>query len=286
MTYVIREQLAQLEEMTGGYDFATVVARYWQGDVDGDEDLKSRALRWLRGEYTTRTDARRDLGVRSYVDDAGVYDHIKLLARFVRAAGYQGLLVELDELANLYKIPSAVARQSNYEQLLRILNDTLQGSARHLGFVLGGTPEFLMDTRRGLYSYQALQSRLAENAFARDGLVDQSGPVVRLANLTPEDLFVLLTNLRRVLQDDDAMLPDEALTAFMARCQSRVGDAYFRTPRNTVREFVNLLAVLAQNPDAQWETLLDAVEPARDEGPDDGRDDDNLDDDGLDSFQL
>ena len=143
----------------------------------------------------------------------------------------------------------------------------LQGSAAGFGVLMGGTPEFLMDTRRGLYSYEALQSRLAENTFARDGLVDLSGPVIRLSNLTPEDLFVLLTNLRRVVQSDAAEpLPDEALHAFMAHCSERVGDAYFRTPRNTVTAFVNLLAVIEQNPGTDWRSLVGGVEVTEDRG--------------------
>jgi hypothetical protein len=197
---VIRERLAHFEEMTGGFDFAEVIRRYWEGHEAGDEDLKSAALRWLRGEFSTKTDARKALGVRTIVDDASVYDHLKLMSAFVRAAGYKGLLVGLDEMVNLFKLSSAQARNANYEQILRILNDVLQGSAENLGFLLGGTPEFLMNTRRGLYSYEALQSRLAENTFARDGLIDLSGPVIRLASLTPEDLFVLLSNIRAIMQ--------------------------------------------------------------------------------------
>lgn len=183
---IIREKLGRLQEMTGGYDFATVISRYWEGYDADNEDLKSAALRWLRGEYSTRTEARRDLGVRTIVDDANLYDQLKLLAGFAWEAGYQGIVVSLDEMVNLYKLVSSRARQSNYEQILRILNDVLQGSAQHIGFLMGGTPEFLMDTRRGLYSYAALQSRLSENTFARDGMVDLSGPVIRLANLTPK----------------------------------------------------------------------------------------------------
>ena len=261
---IIREKLGRLQEMTGGYDFATVISRYWEGYDADNEDLKSAALRWLRGEYSTRTEARRDLGVRTIVDDANLYDQLKLLAGFAWEAGYQGIVVSLDEMVNLYKLVSSRARQSNYEQILRILNDVLQGSAQHIGFLMGGTPEFLMDTRRGLYSYAALQSRLSENTFARDGMVDLSGPVIRLANLTPEDMFVLLSNIRWVMQGDDAPIPDEALTAFMTHCSSKIGDAYFRTPRNTVKEFVSMLSVLEQNPDADWRILLGAVEPEED----------------------
>ena len=283
---VIRDKLAHLQEMTGGYDFATVIARYWEGFDNGNEDLKTAALRWLRGEYATRTDARRDLGVRTIVDDASVYDQLKLLALFVQGAGYRGLLVSLDEMVNLYKIVNTQARQSNYEQLLRILNDVLQGTARNLGFIMGGTPEFLMDTRRGLYSYQALQSRLAENAFARDGMVDLSGPVVRLANLTPEDMFVLLANIRRVMQDDENAVPDEALAAFMAHCSDRIGDAYFRTPRNTVKEFVNLLSVLDQNPGTQWQSLIGSVDPEEDIGAEANPVTEDGEEDDLASFKL
>ena len=265
---VIRDSLAHLQDLTGGYDFATVISRYWEGfDTDNDE-LKTAALRWLRAEYSTRTDARMALGVRTIVDDASVYDQLKLLSLFVRQAGYQGLVVSLDELVNLYKLTSSRARQSNYEQILRILNDVLQGTARHLGFILGGTPEFLMDTRRGLYSYEALQTRLAENTFALDGLVDLSGPVIRLANLTPEDMFILLTNIRRVMQEDDSALPDEALTAFMSHCSQRIGDAYFRTPRNTVTAFVNMLSILAQNPSVDWRSLIGSVDVADDSADD------------------
>ena len=283
---IILEKLAHLREMTGGFDFATVIARYWEGYDTGDEELKSAALRWLRGEYATRTDARRDLGVRTIVDDASIYDQVKLLSLFVQEAGYRGLLVSLDEMVNLYKIVSSQARQSNYEQLLRILNDVLQGTARNLGFIMGGTPEFLMDTRRGLYSYQALQSRLAENTFARDGMVDLSGPVIRLANLTPEDMFVLLANIRRVMQGNENALPDEALTSFMAHCSNRIGDAYFRTPRNTVKEFVNLLSVLDQNPGVQWQSLIDSVSPEEDTGTEEAGIAEGGEDDDLVSFKL
>lgn len=283
---VIREKLAHLEDLTGGYDFATVVSRYWEGFETGDEELKSAALRWLRAEYSTRTDARNALGVRAIIDDSNVYDQLKLLALFVCAAGYLGLVASLDELVNLYKLTSSRARSANYEQILRILNDVLQGSASHLGFMLGGTPEFLMDTRRGLYSYEALQSRLAENTFARDGLVDMSGPVIRLANLTPEDMYVLLANIRRVMQGEDASLPDDALTAFMTHCSSRIGDAYFRTPRNTVTAFVNLLSVLEQNPDANWRELIGSVDVAEDGGDDMSDITDGSADDELASFRL
>ncbi|MBN8230516.1 ATP-binding protein [Corallococcus macrosporus] len=268
---VIREKLAALSELVGGYDFAEVIAAYWRGHDTGNEALKADAVRWLRGEFSTRTDAKRALGVRSIIDDSDVYDQLKLLARFVRLAGYDGLLVCLDELVNLYKLANTKARASNYEQILRILNDCLQGSAEGLGFLLGGTPEFLTDTRKGLYSYEALQSRLAQNAFAVGGLVDYSSPVLRLANLTPEDLYVLLTKLRHVFSAGEGgarLLPDEGLQGFMSHCSERIGEAYFRTPRSTVTAFINLLSVLEQNPTADWKELLGGISLAVETNPD------------------
>lgn len=268
---VIRAKLEQLSELVNGYDFADVIAAYWRGFEQGNEQLKSDAIRWLRGEFSTRTDARAALGVRTIVDDASVYDQLKLMGRFVRLAGYSGLLVCLDELVNLYKLANAQARNANYEQLLRMLNDSLQGSAVGLGFVLGGTPDFLMDTRRGVYSYEALQSRLAQNTFATNGLVDFSGPVVRLSSLTAEDFYVLLTKIRHVYAAGDTgkyLLPDDAIHQFMTHCANRIGDSFFRTPRTTITAFINLLAVLEQNPGVGWQDLIGSVEVAADHGGD------------------
>jgi hypothetical protein len=268
---VIHQRLAELSELTGGYDFAEVVACYWRGHNAGDEQLKNAALRWLRGEYATRTDARAALGVRTIVDDSTFYDHLKLMARFTRQAGYEGLLVSLDELVNLYKISNTQARNANYEQILRILNDTLQGTAGGLGFLFGGTPEFLTDTRRGLFSYTALESRLKENDYTREGIVDLSGPVLRLSSLSAEDFYVLLTKLRHVYAAGDParyLLPDAGIEAFMGHCMSRIGDAYFRTPRTTITQFVNLLAVLEQNPHVDWRELIGTVTLAREVNPD------------------
>lgn len=266
---VLRQKLDQLTELVNGYDFADVIAAYCRGYEEGNEKLKSDAIRWLRGEFATKTDARQALGVRSIVDDSEVYDQLKLMARFVRLAGFSGLLVGLDELVNLYKLANTQARNANYEQILRILNDSLQGTAVGLGFVLGGTPEFLLDTRRGLYSYPALQSRLAQNTFASDGLVDFSGPVVRLSSLTPEDFYVLLQKIRSVYAFGDAdkfFVPDQGIFSFMEHCSKRIGDTYFRTPRTTITAFINMLAVLDQNPGAAWQDLLGGIEVAADNG--------------------
>ena len=295
---VIRERLEHLSEMVGGYDFAEVISAYWRGFDQGDENLKMNAIRWLRGEFTTRTDARQALGVRTIVDDANVYDQLKLFTQLVTLAGYSGFLICLDELVNLYKLPNTQARKSNYEQILRILNDCLQGSSVGLGFIMGGTPDFLMDTRRGLYSYPALQSRLSENTFAVNGLVDFNNPVLRLGNLSPEDLFVLLGKIRHVFAYGDRdryLLPDEGIKAFMEHCLTRIGEAYFRTPRNTIKAFIDLLSVLDQNKQVSWKDLVSQVNLDREFNPDllptqNGKSDPasgvEVEDDDLASFRL
>lgn len=295
---LIKEKLSSLSELVGGYDFAKVIAAYWRGYNEDNEELKAAAVRYLRGEYSTRTEARNDLDVRTIIDDSSVYDHLKLLARFVVQAGYKGLIVNLDEMVNLYKISNQRSRSANYEQILRILNDCLQGSAEYLGFLLGGTPEFLIDPRKGLYSYEALHSRLAENSFAQiANVVDYTSPVLMLENLHPEELYVLLCNIRNVFAGGDKekyLLPDEALTAFLQHCSNRIGDAYFRTPRNTIKAFTDLLAILAQNPDLKWQTLIEGINVANESAPslvtvknDASSDkDDSNDEDALTAFTL
>lgn len=293
---VIRQRLHELQELPCGYDFAEVIRLYWRGHDTGDDQLRSDSVRWLRGEFSTKTDARAALGVRTFVGDAEFYDQLKLLARFVRLAGYGGLLVVLDEMVNLFKIGSGVSRKNNYERILGILNDCMQGTVEGLGFVLGGTPEFVMDPKKGLYSYGALATRLAENPFAREGLVDFSGPVINLSPLTPEELVVLLQRLRDVHawgDPDKHLIPDEGIHAFVSHCSRQLGDAYFRTPRDSTKAFVGLLDVLEQNPGASWQeqlghTSIDATanpDPRAPEDTDDAPPSDPADDD-LTTFRI
>lgn len=288
---VIKKRLQSLSELVGGYDFADVIAAYWRGHEAGDESLKMNALRWLRGEFSTKTDARNALGVRNIVEDDTIYDFLKLIARFVKLAGYSGFLVCLDELVNLYKMANSRARNSNYEQILRILNDSLQGGSVGMGVLLGGTPDFLLDTRKGLYSYQALQSRLAENRFQKPGLVDFSGPVIKLSSLAPEDLFILLQKLRHVSAagiSADYAVNDDEIKKFMAHCSQKIGDAYFKTPRETVVSFLSLLSLLEQNNGLLFKDILSDVGLSLDNGPDmtpiDPSDDEG--DNELKSFKL
>lgn len=292
---VLRERLASLEEMNGGATFVKVIAAYWDGLEEPTGQLLLEALRWLRGEFTTKSDARNALGVRTFVDDANVLDHLKLFARFARLAGYTGLFVCLDEAANLCEIVNPTARRANQEAFLGILNDCTRGRASGIGFLVCGTPELLDHPRRGLTSHPALRTRLEDNPFAVNGLVDLHGPVIRLAPLGREELFVLLHRVRHVYASGNPakyLIPDEGIEAYRAKCEGRIGDASFRTPRNTVKGLVGMLAVLEQNPGTSWKDLVPQVEIApegedpspdgdKGDGDDGKRDSTSPEDDGL-----
>jgi len=267
----IASKLRPLQGLVGGFDLHTVLLKYFHAYQKGDEDTRQAVIRWLRAEYDTKTEARRDLGVRNIIEDRDFYDYLKLFAAFARIAGCKGLLVCIDEMIVLsHRLSSKQARQANYEAILRILNDCLQGNVEGLEILFGGTDEFLSDKRRGLYSYEALATRLQQNELDRNG-VDLSGPVLVLKSLTPEDLFVLLMRIREVFARGDAskhLMPDEGLAAFIDYSRRRLGEDFFRSPRDTVTRFVGLLHLLEADPSMDWRSALgqaDAVtvEPSK-----------------------
>lgn len=256
----ISQKLSRLQNLVNGYDFAMVLVKYYDGFRTQNDTLKQAALRWLRAEYSSKQQARQELGVRSIIDDDNLYDSIKLLAAFVKLADYKGLLVLIDELAVLsQRLNNSIARNNNYEAILRILNDCLQGQSEGLAFLFAGTDECIEDRRRGLFSYEALATRLAPNRFAQEGRRDLSSPVIKLDGLTPEDCFVLLHNIRKVFAVEDStkyLISDEGIQAYLRNCQDRMGAEYFQTPRDTVKDFVGLLKVLEQNPRDDWKRVL------------------------------
>lgn len=295
---VIYEQLNDLSEYPGGYAFAQVVNKYWTAYETGDDILKNNVLRWLKAEYTTKSDSLRDLGVREFINDSSFFNTLKLYSILVQKAGYSGLLVCMDEMVNLYKISNTISRKSNYEEILSILNNALQGTISHIGFIMSGTPEFLTDGNRGLYSYEALRSRLAENVFSQNlGLIDYNSTVLRLANLTKEELYLLLMNLRNVYAGGDEskyLVPNDALIAYMNHCANRIGDSYFRTPRNTIKGFLDLLSMLEQYPNLKWSDLVEKINVSPDVEPSEvgnmisqqGKMQNNTDEDAFSTFKL
>ena len=258
----INAQLAPLEEMVHGFDFARMLRRYRAAVSEGDEETMSRVTKWIRGEYRTKSEARAELGSSTIISDDDWYDYVKLIARFLVCSGYKGMLVLIDELVNLYKIPNAITRQYNYEKILTMYNDTLQGKAQYLGMIMGGTPASIEDRRRGVFSYEALRSRLAQGRFAREDLKDMLAPIIRLQPLTYEELLVLIEKLMQIHAGYFGWTPtltENDLVDFLKIEFGRVGADTHLTPREVIRDFIELLDILCQNPDANVAELLQSV---------------------------
>lgn len=258
----VNAQLAPLEEMVHGFDFSRMLRRYRAAVSKGDEEAMSRVTKWIRGEYRTKSEARAELGSSTIISDDDWYDYVKLIARFLVCSGYKGMLVLIDELVNLYKIPNAITRQYNYEKILTMYNDTLQGKAQYLGMIMGGTPTSIEDRRRGVFSYEALRSRLAQGRFAREDLKDMLAPIIRLQPLTYEELLVLIEKLMQIHAGYFGWTPsltENDLVDFLKIEFGRVGADTHLTPREVIRDFIELLDILCQNPDANVAELLQSV---------------------------
>lgn len=259
---VVNAQLAPLEEMVHGFDFTRMLRRYRTAASEGDEEAMSRVTKWIRGEYRTKSEARAELGSSTIISDDDWYDYVKLIARFLVCSGYKGMLVLIDELVNLYKIPNAITRQYNYEKILTMYNDTLQGKAQYLGMIMGGTPTSIEDRRRGVFSYEALRSRLAQGRFAREDLKDMLAPIIRLQPLTYEELLVLIEKLMQIHAGYFGWTPtltENDLVDYLKIEFGRVGADTHLTPREVIRDFIELLDILCQNPDANVAELLQSV---------------------------
>lgn len=259
---VVNTQLAPLEEMVHGFDFTRMLRCYRTAVSEGDEEAMSRVTKWIRGEYRTKSEARAELGSSTIISDDDWYDYVKLIARFLVCSGYKGMLVLIDELVNLYKIPNAITRQYNYEKILTMYNDTLQGKAQYLGMIMGGTPTSIEDRRRGVFSYEALRSRLAQGRFAREDLKDMLAPIIRLQPLTYEELLVLIEKLMQIHAGYFGWTPtltENDLVDFLKIEFDRVGADTHLTPREVIRDFIELLDILCQNPDANVAELLQSV---------------------------
>lgn len=248
-----------VSELVHGFEFARLLSAYYHAYVDGDDGTKAQVVRWFRAEYATKREAKEALGVGVIITDDDWYDYLKLFAAFFRMAGYTGMLILIDELVNLYKIPNAVTRQYNYEKLLAMYNDALQGRAKHLGILMGATPQAMEDKRRGVYSYEALRSRLSEGRFSRPGARDLLAPVIRLEPLTAEEMLVLcekLSGMHAGLYGHDRGLSAEELAAFLQLEYARIGADENITPREVIRDFIELLDLLYQRPDMTVSELL------------------------------
>lgn len=255
----------------GGFDFGSVIVKYYEGYIKGDELLRRNALKWLKGEYKTKTEARQDLGVREIINDQNFYDMLKNFCKLFVSMGYSGFMINLDEAINLYKISTSVMREKNYEKILSIYNDCFQGKVSNLFINFAGTREFLENERRGLFSYQALKSRLQTNKFETLEMRDFAQPVIKLTPLNHNEIFVLLKKLKLIFDFNyktDINISDEEISAFMEEMFNKPGASEFLTPREVIRDFLNILNIIRQNPEVDKNQLFGDIE-IEDERPND-----------------
>lgn len=257
----IYEVINSLNEMVHGFDFAKLLTIYYRSYVNGDDESKAKVVKWFRGEYVNKTEARSELGVNIIITDDDWYEYIKLFAFFLKQAGYNGMLILIDELVNIYKIPHSITRQYNYEKILMMYNDTLQGKAKYLGIIMCGTPQCIEDTRRGIYSYEALRSRLSEGRFGRDDMKDMLAPVIKLVPLTYEEMLILIEKLADIhsqLFDYEQTITEEDMVNFIKIEYGRIGANKNITPREVIRDFIELMNIVYQNPTVNMTELLNS----------------------------
>ena len=265
LNIAVSEKLSEIEFMVGGFDFSRVITEYYRAICEDNDDKKRACLCWLRGEFSTKTEARSALGfnVSVIIDDDNWYDFIKLISSLSVKLGYSGLILFIDECVNLYKIPNRIPREANYEKILTIFNDTLQGKAKSLGIIFGGTPQFLEDTRRGLFSYEALKSRLEDSRYGALGYQNLSSPVIRLRTLSDNELLALVRRLTKLYAEKEGMeappITDEEIVAFLTNALSKTGVEEMITPREIIRDYLTLLNILKDNKDVKLSDLLGKI---------------------------
>lgn len=259
----IYEVTSSLSEMVHGFEFARLISAYYHAYVNGDDETKMKIIRWFRGEYSTKRESKEELGVNIIISDDDWYDYLKLFATFFRLAGYVGMMIMIDELVNIYKISNSITRQNNYEKILTMYNDTLQGKAKYIGIIMGATPQTIEDKRRGVFSYEALRSRLSEGKFSKPGVRDLLAPVIRLEALNAEEMLILcekLTYIHADLYDYKKKLSTNDLAGFVKIEFERVGADLNITPREVIRDFIELLDLMYQHKDMSITDLLSSDE--------------------------
>ncbi len=254
----IIEAIKETEGLVHGFAFSTVITTYWRGYCADDEAKKTAALRWLKADFANKIEAKSLLGVRDIIEDDSWYDYIKILAKFVADIGYRGLIVLLDEAVHLYKISHSISRQNNYDKLLAIFNDTMQGKAEHLGIYIGGTPNFLEDSKRGLFNDLAWKRRTTKSRFTK-GFQDTSSPVFQLEALTEPEILLLfqrLVKVHSVHYNAKKTLTNDELNVFLQEVINRLGANALLTPGEIVRDFVSVLNILQQNQNLTLSKLI------------------------------
>lgn len=258
VTNKIYETILDMQEMVHGYDFANILVMYWKASRVNDAEIKAKTLRWLRGEYNTKTEAKQDLGVSNIINDDDWYEYIKLFSNFFVKIGYKGFIVIIDELINIYKCKSPVARNNNYEKILAMYNDTMQGKARYLGIIMGGTPQSIEDVNRGVFSYEALKSRLESGKYGTNKMINLMTPIIRIMPLTKEEIIVLLEKLAEIhadLYDYELKITIEDIIDFI---EEAIQGEKNVTPRSIIRDFIEVLNLFYQNYNLSIKDIMNA----------------------------
>lgn len=249
----------------GGFDLGMVLIKYYEGYIKDDDQLRKNALKWLKGEYSTKTEARKDLGVRDIITDENYYDMLKNFCKLFVNIGYSGFMINLDEAINLYKISTSIMRDKNYEKLLSIYNDCYQGKITNLFFNFAGTYEVLENERRGLFSYNALKTRLESNKFETLNIRDFAQPVIKLLPLNHNEVFLLLQKIKAIFDlnyKTNINITDDDIVKFMEELHNKPGANEFLTPREVIKNYLNILSILRQNPTFNKNDLFEKIEIA------------------------
>jgi hypothetical protein len=255
----IFDVINDIQEMVHGFDFAKVINLYWLAFRNGDDEKKSYVLKWFRGEYNTKTEAKRDIGVNVIIGDDDWYEYLKLFSLLMVRAGYKGMLILIDEIVNIYTISNSVSRQYNYEKILMLFNDTMQGKAKYIGIIMGGTPQSVEDTRRGVFSYEALRTRMEAGKFSNENLSDMLAPIIRLKAMSNEEMFVLIEKISDIhanLYGYKKTIAAEELSSFLEVEFNRIGAGVNITPREIIRDFIEVINILYQNPSKSLEEVI------------------------------
>ncbi|MBL4795485.1 MAG: DUF2791 family P-loop domain-containing protein [Pseudomonadales bacterium] len=249
----IAERLKIFEEMACGFDFIQVIQAYWTALDTDNTALHDASLRWIRGEYLTKALAKKELGVCSIIDDNNCFDCLKMMAQFVKLSGFSGLVVLTDELGSVYNIRDKRARLNNFDAILNIVNESWLGVSPNIGYFFFTTPELFTDKKRGIQEHPALSSRLTENRFSSDTLRDWTSPVMRLTSFTDANISQLFANLLFIFcigKHENLTLYKDDLSEVIGLLKTMLNESYYKNPRNTIKSFLDFLAIRECNPTA------------------------------------
>lgn len=256
---IILETLSRFEAVGLSYELGQAISKYYEGFITGDRILKLKAIRWIRGDITTKTEAKKELGINEIINDDNYFEAIKNLAELFREIGYQGFVINFDEAVNLYKLPHSTTRQRNYEKILNIYNECKSNLAKGLFINLAATRKTVFDESRGLASYGALKGRLGTEASMDSDFINTNKTVLGLKVLSDEEIYTLLENLVSIYNIHYKTKIDftsDQIVTYMEGQLNRPGADEFLTPRAVIKDFIEILDIKRQNPDAEISDLL------------------------------